>query len=79
MSYDSHFPPNSQILLWINFLEEAANKMGYSMWIGRSFKSMLIDAGFVDVTEKIMEVPWGGWPKDPRLKTIGTWHMGLSM
>lgn len=52
--------------------------MGFDMLIARKFKQLLIDAGFVDVTEEVFEVPWGGWPKDTRLKTIGVWHLGGS-
>lgn len=53
--------------------------MGYDMLIARKFKQMMLDAGFVDVTEEIFEVPWGGWPKDTRLKAIGVWHLGESL
>jgi ubiquinone/menaquinone biosynthesis C-methylase UbiE len=77
-SYDSQFPPNSQVLYWIELLMQAADKMGYNMRIARSFKTLLLEAGFEDVTEEIFEVPWGGWPKDKRLKAIGTWHLGQS-
>ena len=52
--------------------------MGFNMFIARQFKTLLLEAGFVDVTEEILEVPWGGWPKDHRLKTIGVWHLGMS-
>ena len=51
--------------------------MGFDFFVARKFKSMLIEAGFVDVTEEIFEVPWGGWARDLRLKTIGTWHLGM--
>ena len=76
VSYDHHFPPNSQVHLWIDLLSAASARMGFNMFIARKFKSLLLDAGFVDVTEEIFEIPWGGWPKDHRLKTIGVWHMG---
>jgi ubiquinone/menaquinone biosynthesis C-methylase UbiE len=70
------FPPNSHILAWIDGMHQASRKMGYDVFIGRKYKQMLLDAGFEDVTEKRFDVPWGPWPKDSRLKTIGYYHLG---
>ncbi len=77
VSYDSEYPNPSQILLWIAYLRQASTAMGFDMVIARKFKSMVIEAGFEDVTEEILEVPWGTWPKDQRLKEIGFWHLGI--
>ncbi|MCJ1413149.1 hypothetical protein MMC19_007253 [Ptychographa xylographoides] len=74
-SYDNRMPENSQIKYWISLLDQASQRMGLDFFIARKFKGLLEDAGFVDVTEEIFEVPWGGWPKDTRLKTIGVWHL----
>ncbi|MCJ1477623.1 hypothetical protein MMC13_006296 [Lambiella insularis] len=74
-SYDNQLPPNSQILLWIDLLAQATMKVGMDIFIARKFKSFLIEAGFEDVTEEILELPWGGWPKNQRLKAIGMWHL----
>jgi hypothetical protein len=52
-------------------------KMGFNFRIAHSFKQMLADAGFVDIVEERLEVPWGAWPKDRRRKAIGLWHLGL--
>ncbi|KAI9706612.1 MAG: hypothetical protein M1836_003621 [Candelina mexicana] len=73
-SYDAQMPDPSQILLWIDYLRQAATAMGFDMQIARKFKGMVIEAGFEEVTEEILEVPWGIWPKDQRLKEIGFWH-----
>ena len=40
---------------------------------GRSLEKWVRDAGFEDVHVKIMPVPLGTWPKDKRLKEIGSW------
>ena len=74
--YEADFAPNSQIVQWLGLLDQAAKRMGFDFFIARRFKSMLLEAGFVDVVEEVFELPWGGWPKDLRLKTIGTWHLG---
>ena len=31
------------------------------------------EAGFVNVVEKKFKFPIGTWPKDPRMKELGTW------
>ena len=33
----------------------------------------MTDAGFTNVTERIVKVPNGSWPKDKRLKVWGQW------
>lgn len=32
-------------------------------------------AGFVNVVEKVMKAPLGGWPADPRLRELGQWAL----
>ncbi|KAI9807526.1 MAG: hypothetical protein M1825_005466 [Sarcosagium campestre] len=73
-SHDGTLPPSGEILRWIGLLREASRRMGYDLNIASRFKQMVVDAGYEDVTEHVLEVPWGGWPKDPRLKTIGVFH-----
>jgi hypothetical protein len=55
----------------------AMKEMGFNLRVASSFKNMLIDAGFEDVVETKLEVPWGAWPKERRRKAIGLWHVGL--
>jgi hypothetical protein len=66
-----------QILRWLDLYDEAMKKMGFSFRVAHDFKNMLTEAGFVDVVETKLEVPWGAWPKDRRKKAIGLWHLGL--
>lgn len=51
--------------------------MWFNFRVAHAFKNMLTDAGFVDVVETKLEVPWGTWPKDRRRKAIDLWHLGL--
>jgi hypothetical protein len=37
------------------------------------FKSMLADAGFVNIVEIRKKIPINGWPKDSRYKELGNW------
>ncbi|KAJ3455182.1 hypothetical protein MRS44_013782 [Fusarium solani] len=43
-----------------------------------SMKQAFIEAGFVDIHEKIYKIPINGWPKDRRLKRFGElWHANV--
>jgi hypothetical protein len=74
---NKNYPPPFQIIRWLDLYDEAMKKMGFNFRIAHSFKQMLTDAGFVDIVEEKLEVPWGAWPKDRRRKAIGLWHLGL--
>jgi len=43
----------------------------------RHNKQKLIEAGFVNVWERVFKVPLGVWPKDPRMKTIGLYNRSM--
>ncbi len=66
-----------EVFRWLELLSEAMKTMGLNMRVAPSFKEMLIEAGFVDVTETKFEYPWGPWPEDRRMKAIGFWHVGM--
>ncbi|KAF4923589.1 putative methyltransferase tdiE [Colletotrichum viniferum] len=60
-------------LKWTNLLIEGATLMGRPMTVGRDFKKMLEDAGFVDVVEKKEKWPQTPWAKDYKHKGLGEW------
>ncbi|KAL7763959.1 hypothetical protein ACKLNR_005104 [Fusarium oxysporum f. sp. zingiberi] len=78
---------NTNILKWSELMLNAANKIGRPITVASKFKSMLEDAGFIDIVEIKKRIPMNRWPKDPRYKELGTWscHMlrrgldGISM
>ncbi|RFU28013.1 hypothetical protein B7463_g8319, partial [Scytalidium lignicola] len=72
---NTNYPPPLQIFRWLDLYDEAMKKMGFSFRIAHHFKDMLTEAGFVDVVETRLEVPWGPWHSDKRLKAIGLWHI----
>lgn len=71
-------PPESysQILAFISTLNQAALGQGCDVQIAPKFKDLAIQAGYEDVTEEIFTVPWGSWPRDPRLKEVGAFLRG---
>jgi len=67
-------PPEkySQIMAFLNNLRDAARMQGCDVQIAPKFKDLAIEAGYEDVTEEVYTVPWGSWPRDPRLKEAGS-------
>jgi SAM-dependent methyltransferase len=67
---------------WQTLCHEAASKWGRDIRAGNTLKQKMLDAGFVDVTEKVVKIPLGPWPKDARMKEIGRYqreHMSMGI
>lgn len=67
---------------WQDLCNEAALGFNKDIRVGDSLRQRMIDAGFVDVHEKVVKVPVGPWPKDPRMKEIGRYqreHMAMGI
>ncbi|KAJ9149491.1 Demethylmenaquinone methyltransferase [Pleurostoma richardsiae] len=58
--------------LWMKNICEGAAKFGKPLDTAPGWKDKLIEAGFVDVQQEIRKIPIGPWPKDPKLREIGT-------
>ncbi|OAA58024.1 methyltransferase domain-containing protein [Niveomyces insectorum RCEF 264] len=72
-SDDGTLPPDSAIAQWGPLFVTGGKLLGRSFTVvddGTQRKAMEA-AGFVDVAEKLVKVPSGSWPADPRLKEIG--------
>lgn len=57
-------------------IDEKMRQRGFDRGVVHQLKHMLADAGFVDVVEQKFPLPWGTWPKNKKLKTIGYWQNG---
>ncbi|KAI9821673.1 MAG: hypothetical protein M1827_002254 [Pycnora praestabilis] len=73
-SYDDSLPQNSQQLGMYKLLSVASSKAGLDADIAVKLKGYVIDVGFEEVTEEVLDVPMGGWARDPRLKEAGLFH-----
>lgn len=69
-------PEPATITQWFKLQGGAINHRGFDMQIAHKFKGLLEQAGFEAVVEEVRDVPWGTWPSDKRLKSIGFWHVG---
>ncbi|KAF5689436.1 methyltransferase domain-containing protein [Fusarium globosum] len=63
----------TDILTWSELMVKAANTTGRSITVASKFKSMLEDAGFIDIREMKKRIPMNRWPRDPRYRELGTW------
>ncbi|MCJ1300456.1 hypothetical protein MMC08_003253 [Hypocenomyce scalaris] len=66
-------PPESysHISAFLDTVHQAALRQGCDVKIAPKYKDLVIRAGYEEVTEEIMTVPWGSWPRDLRLKEAG--------
>ncbi|KAI5787970.1 UMTA methyltransferase family protein [Pyronema domesticum] len=70
-SDDGTLKDDSYYMQMQRLTEEASVKMGRRFNTAADQKQWMIDAGFVDVQEKIYILPFGPWPKNKKLKQIG--------
>ncbi|KAI1052459.1 hypothetical protein LB507_007711 [Fusarium sp. FIESC RH6] len=63
----------TDILTWSELMVKAANTTGRSITVASKFKSMLEDAGFIDIMEIKKRIHMNRWPRDLRYRELGTW------
>ncbi|BDD58241.1 hypothetical protein MAP00_003532 [Monascus purpureus] len=60
--------------LWFKEGRNSAKSFGKLADNAPTWKAKLEKAGFVDVKEFVFKLPFGPWPKDPKLKEIGRYQ-----
>ncbi|KAK4957388.1 hypothetical protein LTR10_005350 [Elasticomyces elasticus] len=68
---DDSVPADSALRKWGQLIHEVFSKMGKPFLPVEMYKEHLLDAGFENVTFKIVKRPTCDWPKDRRIKEIG--------
>jgi len=63
--------PDSATATYIKDLLAASRAVGREPSPGPDQEKWVRDAGFVNVTHKVVKLPVGPWPKNPALKEIG--------
>jgi hypothetical protein len=61
-------------VMWPAFFTEIGEKSGITFDVGPKLKGWIEEAGFINVTEKVVRVAVGRWPKDPGQKELGAWN-----
>ncbi|KAJ0304196.1 hypothetical protein COL516b_006087 [Colletotrichum fioriniae] len=72
-------PEDFKPLKWSKLLMEATDKIQRPITVAATFKQLVEDAGFVDVVEKREKWPFNPWPKDEKLKDLGSWSQASTM
>ncbi|KAJ4258026.1 hypothetical protein NW762_008164 [Fusarium torreyae] len=76
---DGSLTDDNAFKVWCDELVDASQMADRPITFAASLKQWFIEAGFVDVTEKVYKIPINGWPKDPRLKKFGElWHANVA-
>ena len=70
-SDDAPIPSDNAFRQWFFDLTEASARADRPIDVIPHLKQMFINAGFVDVHEKVLKIPINGWPRGRRLKKIG--------
>ncbi|OHE95755.1 hypothetical protein CORC01_08896 [Colletotrichum orchidophilum] len=73
VSDDNSLPKDSSILEYVHLIRSGSEKMGRVFVDVSTLKSLVIEAGFVDVELRIFKWPMNGWSKDKRYKKLGLW------
>ncbi|KPM42830.1 Lovastatin diketide synthase LovF [Neonectria ditissima] len=56
---------------WCDEIVDASEKADRPLPLAEKLKSWYVEAGFVDVHEKVYKIPVNGWPKVRKLKRLG--------
>ena len=70
-SDDKSIPVDSQLVRFFELVTDGCRQLGKDMKALHRWRTQFEDTGFVNVQERILKVPIGGWPKYPRLKEAG--------
>ncbi|KXH42573.1 hypothetical protein CNYM01_09491 [Colletotrichum nymphaeae SA-01] len=73
VSDDNTLPKDSSIHEYVSLIRSGSEKMGRVFVDVSTLKSLVIEAGFVDVELRIFKWPMNGWPKDEKYKKLGLW------
>ena len=68
---DGEIPANNAVKQWFTKMSRASVLASRPIHLVPDIKRMFVEAGFVDVQEKVFKIPLNGWPRCPRMKRLG--------
>ncbi|KAH7326085.1 methyltransferase domain-containing protein [Stachybotrys elegans] len=78
-SDDGTLRPDSAMSRWMHDMLNAAQVSDRPFMMAAHVKQAYLEAGFVDVHERVFKMPINPWPKDERLKELGRmWHRNMT-
>jgi hypothetical protein len=76
---DYTLPPDSMLTKWYGWLADATHRVSRPIAYEHRTRQLLQAAGFIDIQETVIRVPYNTWPNDPHQKDIGRWYnLGLT-
>ena len=76
---EGSIPDNHAVKRWFTDMCTMAERAGRPLHVTPMIKNWYIEAGFVDVQEKVYKIPINGWPKVKKLKRMGElWHRNIA-
>lgn len=70
-SDDGTLAPDSPLMQWNEHVIKAGHTLNHSIEEAKKYKRMMLDAGFINVSEKLYKWPINAWPRDTKYKEIG--------
>jgi len=70
-SDDTSPSSNSKVRELCTFTQQMGTASGRDLYISKSMKTLIEEAGFVNVQERQINLPLGSWAADPKFKDIG--------
>lgn len=78
-SENGKMPATASVVQWYNMLMEAMDRRGQPMRLAGDTKERLRNAGFVDIVETTIRVPFNPWSRDRHEQNIGRWfNLGMT-
>ncbi|KAK7705068.1 hypothetical protein SLS57_010265 [Botryosphaeria dothidea] len=74
-THGGDFAPGSPLDRWCDELIAGITGAGFDPEPGAKLKGWVEDAGFANVTHRLLPIPTGTWPKDKKLKEIGAFDL----
>jgi hypothetical protein len=73
ISSNSRMAPDHPVAQYWGLISEGLATLGVDFQAAHNSKlaNKMRDAGFINVTERVLQVPLGTWPKNKVLKTVG--------
>jgi hypothetical protein len=71
---DYTLPTDSPLIKWYGWLADATHRVSRPIAYEHRTRHLLQAAGFIDIQETVIRVPYNSWPNDPHQKDIGRWY-----
>jgi hypothetical protein len=71
---DYTLSPESMLVKWYRYLADATVRVSRPIAYEHRTRQLLQSAGFIDIQETVIRVPYNSWPNDPHQKDIGRWY-----